>query len=848
MPQLLPSSDSETEDEENEQVEEALYEQKVPPFLSQVVKEETPLCTQEDVKLPADESIIKMGSFTRESLWKPNITDSVKTSRKLTSMDDAMDRERFLLRKMGQDELADLLYNKRDVIRKHIQNADEIIFNKDEDISSVRSFIEERYRLHFGLDSNGRPKALSPEEEEERDFLIDHSTFIVKVILRMHNLEPDDYKGEIENFHMFAKLEVFREEKAIRDSELEEMDKERQHIFFRRKAKSEQLARARAGEESSDDDADDVEEDDDEQSDRQAAIENELLKQMKGLKLDINPEQVAVCVSEMIAAMNIRSALPDRERASSPPRQQELSEDKPTIDLPWVNEGEDGGDEILDAGPPEEVNLVEIDTEEAKGKHEILFDWSGELFPDEENVALGGKRPLDILDTLDFHPKRRAVEKDGQLEQKPMDTAPPPSRLRSCLTQHHELLTDVNETKLSVKERIKWREEFETHSKKKKVVRFVDFEDPRNKCRFYVRPLDEDKLDYRTRRENQLRDVTKQAHYKDYPLSRGHNIIRKHLGMSVPTFASDSHNPEEYMKKVAKGKGGESRVERYSMMHPSKFLRIDARESKAPNGLRLPAYPGKNDPHIPNISVEARAHELSCFRLTMRQFRQNRAGITVARHLDYEPKIVAGILILSDGLLKSVEGKKLSNAMLHLFHPSQGVEDILEVIDRCSYEELDIRHCVLAWGHDLVAYFQQSPIVAAGRAVAALVHLRAIFEKKRHLFEQEGYRRRNLPVFWLITIPEIGDFARHFVVFNKIIRALFYNHPHFRLLDWALEVGCRKPSDKRKSPFTKTAVEERLVQLFDLCRRELDLTYFRYSPQRRMDRMISWHKNDYDCG
>lgn len=44
--------------------------------------------------------------------------------------------------------------------------------------------------------------------------------------------------------------------------------------------------------------------------------------------------------------------------------------------------------------------------------------------------------------------------------------------------------------------------------------------------------------------------------------------------------------------------------------------------------------------------------------------------------------------------------------------------DMLEVIDRCPYEELEIRHCVLAWGHDLIAYFQQNSVVATGRAVA----------------------------------------------------------------------------------------------------------------------------------
>ncbi|RCN24195.1 hypothetical protein ANCCAN_30115 [Ancylostoma caninum] len=84
------------------------------------------------------------------------------------------------------------------------------------------------------------------------------------------------------------------------------------------RAKSEQLARSRAGEESSDDD---VADSDEEQPDRAAEVENELIRQMKELRMDINPEQVAICVSEMIAAMNIHPAPHERVRMSSPPRQ-----------------------------------------------------------------------------------------------------------------------------------------------------------------------------------------------------------------------------------------------------------------------------------------------------------------------------------------------------------------------------------------------------------------------------------------------------------------------------------------------------------------------------------------------
>ncbi|RCN37996.1 hypothetical protein ANCCAN_16090 [Ancylostoma caninum] len=184
--------------------------------------------------------------------------------------------------------------------------------------------------------------------------------------------------------------------------------------------------------------------------------------------------------------------------------------------------------------------------------------------------------------------------------------------------------TDTNEMQLSVKDRIKWREELEAHSAKKKVVRFLDFDDPRNTCRFYVRPLDEDTADRRSHRENQLRDVTKQAHYIDCSLSRGHHIIRKYLIFLTLML----------LKTKAK----------FRNRHPSNFLMLNVRESKAPNGLRLPARPGRNPAHIANVSSEARAHALSEFRLTMRQFRQNRAGISLVRHLDETIPMVAGWL------------------------------------------------------------------------------------------------------------------------------------------------------------------------------------------------------------
>ncbi|KAK6037841.1 hypothetical protein COOONC_24654, partial [Cooperia oncophora] len=130
----------------------------------------------------------------------------------------------------------------------------------------------------------------------------------------------------------------------------------------------------------------------------------------------------------------------------------------------------------------------------------------------------------------------------------------------------------------------------------------------------------------------------------------------------------------------------------------------------------------------------------------------------------------------------------------------------------------------------------------------ALIHLRVTVEQKRAAYEQEGYRRRNSPVFWILTIPEIGDYAQHFKIFNMIIRTLFTTHQFYRVLDWAAEVDLHKTTDKRKSPYTKIAVETRLVQLFDLCREKLDLSYYRYKDQKIKERKVSYEKQDYDEG
>ncbi|KJH49020.1 hypothetical protein DICVIV_04858 [Dictyocaulus viviparus] len=222
--------------------------------------------------------------------------------------------------------------------------------------------------------------------------------------------------------------------------------------------------------------------------------------------------------------------------------------------------------------------------------------------------------------------------------------------------------------------------------------------------------------------------------------------------------------------------------------HPPNFLSAEFGESETLNGVHLPAFPGKTLQRIPNLTAEARVFMLSCFRRDMLSNRQNRSGISTTRHLDV-PVRVTGILFLSDNLMQAVNVRKLSNTLLERFHPSQGIEDIVAIIDRCSYEELNIRHCVLAWGHDLMVYLQNDPIVAAGRSL----------------------------------------------------------NEYFQLLDWAVEVELHKQKAKiHQSLFTKAAVESRFCQLFELCRRKLDLTYFRYMEERMRERQISWQRHDYD--
>ncbi|KHJ83844.1 hypothetical protein OESDEN_16451 [Oesophagostomum dentatum] len=102
----------------------------------------------------------------------------------------------------------------------------------------------------------------------------------------------------------------------------------------------------------------------------------------------------------MLASMSIHP-IREHHRTSSPPPQPGYSESRPTVDLPWTEEEEQGDDEVLESDVTE-VITVPPDSAENKDKkeHEVLFDWSEDLFPDEDAAVIGEKRPLDVLDIL----------------------------------------------------------------------------------------------------------------------------------------------------------------------------------------------------------------------------------------------------------------------------------------------------------------------------------------------------------------------------------------------------------------------------------------------------------------
>ncbi|WKY04225.1 hypothetical protein Q1695_005308 [Nippostrongylus brasiliensis] len=769
---------------------------------------------------------------------------SVGQKCKKVSLIDATQSERYRLRKSGEEDTADELYSKRDLIAKHLANADEIVFDKKKDVTEhLRAFIEERFLMYFGPNDEGFVRELSAEEEEEQQFLIDNSRFLSRVILRMNNFDPDKYNDRLQNYHMMAKDSVFQMKRAMRDKELDEMNKIRQDMF--RRMREERMQRIRDGEESSDDDLDDV--DDEEQARRRLEedFEEMLVSFAKNMEVEAPEGRLLGQIRQRLEEMHIGSMHPERERCPSPPRApaQDWSVEEQVAELPWTSEEKVDQSELLEEylePVDKQGNEDKIDVQEI-----VTYDWAKPLFTEpDEAVTVGEKRSFDFFDD-DILPKRRAVENNGTVEQRAMDTTPPPPK--SCLRRTGQLLTDMDQFAMTEKERIKWREELERYCSKKKRVRFKEFDDAENRCRFYSRPLDYDGMIRNAQALlNQLRDACPEALYAEYPLVRAHTLIRNGMCRRVPEAASNSHNPDQFIERLSTLKNGSCSVSTYKLLHPPNFLRTDIRESKVPSGIHLPVVPGKRVLQVMPMSRELRAYLLSRFRVDMRACREDRAGISLVRHMD-APVMVAGILFLSDSLMQVVAPEKLTNTVLQCFESTQGVEDILAVIERCSYDELDIRHCVITWGHDLVVYHRRDAVLAAARSLAVFFHVHAAFERKRKMFEQEGYRRRKPPQFWILTIPEVGDFAPSFKIVNGIIRSLFIDHAYFRVLDWAAETELYK-EERRKSPYTKAAVESRLTQLFDLCRRELDLTYFRYNDQKLRERKISYERLDYDEG
>ncbi|KAK6056114.1 hypothetical protein COOONC_06381 [Cooperia oncophora] len=150
-----------------------------------------------------------------ESVWKPDIIkddkkNSLESRKRKTDVLDAMSKERYLLMKNRTARPGGFPIPKEGTHSKTR-------------LASVQAFIEERFFMHFGPTMDSSMRKWSEEEEEEQQFLIDNSLFIVKVILRMNNLNPDNYKSQIENFHAMAKSKILFQQTELRDKELDSM-------------------------------------------------------------------------------------------------------------------------------------------------------------------------------------------------------------------------------------------------------------------------------------------------------------------------------------------------------------------------------------------------------------------------------------------------------------------------------------------------------------------------------------------------------------------------------------------------------------------------------------------------
>ncbi|VDO76366.1 unnamed protein product [Haemonchus placei] len=604
--EIFPEDDSDTEEDESAEEKLFVNDSAVPEASIVEVKDEGQQPMETDSSPPVLPTVIKERLIPLKSeedfVWKPDVIKDVQKDppKRKGNVLDAMGRERYLLMKDGQEELANLLYRKREVIMEHVENAEDIVFDDDESLDTVRAFIEERFRMRYGPNADGSVRKLSKEEEEEQQFLIDNSLFITRVILRMNNLEPDNYKSQFANFHAMAKSKLVFEQTEMRDKELVAM--KRRLDMARRQAREDRLERIRCGEESSDDDLLMEEDDDARTVELSTEYEHQLISRLEKLQIRLSADQLADMIKEKLVLFNIRSTQSSRERMPSPPRiaAEDLSGDVQAIDLPWLTSDDGGDDELLEENLPLENNekpRVVVD------QNIFVYNWSETLFPAllmhcsksgmimrrkefmgysktqaDQRIEPSEKpfavvvfigKTFGIPKTYDAAvgsvPKRRAVEKDG--ERKRMDTIPPPPKLRSCMRSQEKLLTDVDQNTLSVKERIKWREQLEYRSLQKKKVRFRDFKDPENRCRFYVRPTDSEvcSREWATM-QNQLRDACRNALYVDCPLFRGQEIIRRIMSRYVPPAASNFHNQEVYLERLAKEVDGVSKMATYKLL------------------------------------------------------------------------------------------------------------------------------------------------------------------------------------------------------------------------------------------------------------------------------------------
>uniref|UniRef100_A0A1I7WEB9 AAA_lid_7 domain-containing protein n=1 Tax=Heterorhabditis bacteriophora TaxID=37862 RepID=A0A1I7WEB9_HETBA len=147
-------------------------------------------------------------------------------------------------------------------------------------------------------------------------------------------------------------------------------------------------------------------------------------------------------------------------------------------------------------------------------------------------------------------------------------------------------------------------------------------------------------------------------------------------------------------------------------------------------------------------------------------------------------------------------------------------------------------------------------LLKAHNVFSGVMKLRAVFRKRYNYFDAQGYRRRVMPKFWLLTIPEyilkfqIGHFHSEFKEFNETIIRHSSLMRSVHILDWAGAVKMSLPAINW-SQFNTQAVEKRLNVLFHLCRQELDVYYIRSDNEIKLERSsgywnsIGYHGEDH---